>query len=30
MKIKMAIFDGGHLDVGVLVNHPGTDIKTED
>ena len=26
----MAVFDGRHLDVRVLVNHPGADIMTEE
>ncbi len=30
MEIKMAVFDGRHLDVRVLVNHPGADIMTEE
>ena len=30
MEIKMAIFDGRHFDVRVLVNHPGADIMTEE
>ena len=30
MEIKMAVFDGRHLDVRVLINHPGADIMTEE
>src|SRR5713101_9231208 len=30
MKIKMTIFDGRHFDIGVLVNHSGPDIMTEE
>ena len=30
MEIKMAVFDGGHFDVRVLVNHPRADIMTDE
>ena len=30
MEIKMAVFDGRHLDVRALVNHPGADIMPEE
>ena len=30
MESKMAVFDGCHLDVRILKNHPGADIMTEE
>jgi hypothetical protein len=30
MKIKMAVFDGRHFDVHVLVNHPSANIMSEE
>src|SRR6185503_12225938 len=30
MEIKMAVFDGRHLDVRVLVNHPRANIMTKE
>ena len=30
MESKMAVFDGRHLDVRVLVDHPGANIVTEE
>ena len=30
VQIEMAVFDGHYLNIGVLVNHPGADIMTEE
>ena len=29
MEIKMAVFDGRHFDIGILVDHAGADVATE-
>src|SRR4029077_13705601 len=30
VKLKMGILDGCHLEVGVLIDNPGTDIMSEE
>jgi hypothetical protein len=30
METEMGIFDCGHLDIGILVNHSGSDVVTEE